>query len=118
MKTKFIFGVSGWNYNDSSGKGGLLHVFYPDSKTRKLNFYSQFYNTVEMDATFYKKFHLNMTMSLFIGLTKATPDSFKISVKLPEIITHEKRLNIDKGVIKDIVEFLEKISPLKNRSIA
>ncbi len=114
MNTDLFLGCSGWNYNDPSDKGGWLHVFYPDSKTRKLNFYSQFYNTVEMDATFYKKFYLNMNKSLFIGLTKATPDSFKISVKLPEIITHEKRLNIDKGVIKDIVEFLEKISPLKS----
>ena len=114
MNSRLFIGCSGWNYNDPSDKGGWLNVFYPDNKTRKLNFYSQFFNTVEMDATFYKKFYLNMTKSLFIGLTKATPDNFKISVKVPEIVTHEKRLDINKDVIKDIVEFLEKISPLKN----
>src|SRR3954451_4118128 len=114
MNAKLFLGCSGWNYGDPSDKGGWLNVFYPDSKTRKLNFYSQFFNTVEMDATFYKKFYLNMTKSLFIGLTKATPDNFKISVKVPEILTHEKRLDTNKDTIKDIVEFVEKISPLKN----
>ena len=114
MNAKLFLGCSGWNYGDPSDKGGWLNVFYPDHKTRKLNFYSQFFNTVEMDATFYKKFYLNMTKSLFIGLTKATPDNFKISVKVPEIVTHEKRLDTNKDVIKDIVEFVEKISPLKN----
>jgi uncharacterized protein YecE (DUF72 family) len=114
MNAKLFLGCSGWNYGDPSDKGVWLNVFYPDRKTRKLNFYSQFFNTVEMDATFYKKFYLNMTKSLFIGLTKATPDNFKISVKVPEIVTHEKRLDTNKDVIKDIVEFVEKISPLKN----
>ncbi len=114
MNAELFLGCSGWNYSDPSDKGGWLNVFYPDSKTRKLNFYSQFFNTVEMDSTFYKKFYLNMTKSLFIGLTKATPDNFKISVKVPEIVTHEKRLDTNKDVIKDIVEFSEKISPLKN----
>ncbi len=114
MNAELFLGCSGWNYGDLSDKGGWLNVFYPDSKTRKLNFYSQFFNTVEMDSTFYKKFYLNMTKSLFIGWTKATPDNFKISVKVPEIVTHEKRLDTNKDVIKDIVEFSEKISPLKN----
>lgn len=114
MNSKLFIGCSGWNYGDTIDKGGWLDVFYPDTKTRKLNYYSQFFDTVEMDATFYKKFYLNMTKGLFMGLTKATPDNFKFSIKVPEIITHEKRLDVDKGVIKDLVEFLDKISPLKN----
>ena len=67
-----------------------------------------------MDATFYNRFYQNMTKSLFIGLTKTTPDKFKISGKVPEIITHDKRLDVDKGVINDMIQFLDKISPLKN----
>jgi hypothetical protein len=35
------------------------------------------------------------------------------SVKLPETIIHEKRLDISKGVMVDLEEFLEKIMPLK-----
>jgi uncharacterized protein YecE (DUF72 family) len=56
MCPQLFVGCSGWNYGDSSEKGGWLNVFYPDNKTRKLNYYSQFFNTVEMDATFYNRF--------------------------------------------------------------
>jgi len=116
MESHLFLGCSGWNYGDKSEKGGWLNIFYPDNKTRKLNYYSQFFDTVEMDATFYKRFYQNMTKGLFVGLTKATPNNFKISVKVPEIITHEKRLDVNKDVINDVTVFLDKISPLKNAS--
>lgn len=54
-----------------------------------------------------------MTKGTFIGMSKATPNSFQFSIKVPEIITHDKRLDVEKGVITDFEEFLEKISPLK-----
>ena len=114
MCPRLFLGCSGWNYGDTYEKGGWLNVFYPDSKTRKLNYYSQFFDTVEMDATFYKRFYEHMTPSLFIGITKATSDDFKISVKVPETITHEKRLDVSKDVMADLKEFLDKISPLNN----
>jgi uncharacterized protein YecE (DUF72 family) len=114
MSPKLFIGCSGWNYGDSSEKGGWLNVFYPDNKTRKLHYYSQFFNTVEMDATFYNRFYQHMTQGLFMGITRATPQDFKISVKVPEIITHEKRLDTDKDVMTDLNTFLDKISPLKN----
>lgn len=114
MCPRLFLGCSGWNYGDTYEKGGWLNVFYPDSKTRKLNYYSQFFDTVEMDATFYKRFYEHMTPSLFIGITKATSEDFKISVKVPETITHEKRLDVSKDVIADLKEFLDKISPLNN----
>lgn len=78
MCSQLYLGCSGWNYGDASEKGGWLNVFYPDSKTRKLSSYSQFFNTYEMDATFYKRFDHHMNAGLFIGLTKATPNNFKI----------------------------------------
>ena len=116
MDSNILIGCSGWNYNDYPDKGGWLNVFYPDTKTKKLRFYSQFFNTVEMDATFYKEFYLNMNKGLFMGLCKATPDNFKFSIKIPEIITHEKRLDVEKNVISDFMEFLDKISPLKSNN--
>ncbi|WP_148685701.1 DUF72 domain-containing protein [Candidatus Nitrosocosmicus hydrocola] len=114
MSPKLFVGCSGWNYGDSSEKGGWLNVFYPDNKTRKLNYYSQFFNTVEMDATFYNRFYQQMTQGLFVGIARTTPPDFKISVKVPEIITHDKRLDIDKDVMTDLNKFLDKISPLQN----
>ncbi|MGN6624314.1 MAG: DUF72 domain-containing protein [Candidatus Nitrosocosmicus sp.] len=114
MNSNILIGCSGWNYNDHPTNGGWLNVFYPDTKTKKLRFYSQYFNTVEMDSTFYKEFYLSMNKGLFVGITKATPDIFKFSIKVPEIITHEKRLDVEKNVICDFQEFIDKISPLKN----
>jgi uncharacterized protein YecE (DUF72 family) len=110
---EFLLGCSGWNYADTSDKGGWTNVFYPDASTKRLRYYSQFFNTVEMDSTFYHKFYSNMTKGTFIGMARATPDKFQFSIKVPETITHEKRLDIRKGAITDFEEFLDKISPLK-----
>lgn len=114
MTLQLYIGCSGWNYDDSSEKGGWSNVFYPDRKTRKLNYYSKFFNTVEMDATFYNKFYQHMTQGLFMGIVKTTPSDFKVSVKVPEIITHDKRLDVNKRVLTDLNSFLNKISPLQN----
>jgi uncharacterized protein YecE (DUF72 family) len=106
-------GCSGWSYSDPPEKGGWSKIFYPDTKTKKLQYYSQFFNTAEMDATFYEKFYKYMTKGTFIAMTRGTPQNFEFSVKVPETVTHGKRLDIGKGAITDLEEFLDKISPLK-----
>jgi uncharacterized protein YecE (DUF72 family) len=106
-------GCSGWSYPDSIGKGGWMRIFYPNTRTKKLEFYSQFFNTVEMDATFYEKFYKYMTKETFISISMATPPNFQFSLKVPESITHDKSLDVNKGAINTLEEFLEKISPLK-----
>jgi uncharacterized protein YecE (DUF72 family) len=67
-----------------------------------------------MDSIFYEKFYAHMTKSTFIGMVKATPKNFQFSVKVPETITHQKRLDVNKSVMTDFEEFLDKISPLKD----
>ena len=114
MVDELLLGCSGWNYADTPDKGGWTGVFYPDSNTKRLRYYSQFFNTAEMDSTFYEKFYTNMTKGTFIGMAKATPETFQFSIKVPETITHKKRLNIKQGAMTDFEEFLDKISPLKN----
>ena len=47
-----------------------------------------------------------MTKGTFIGMVKATPEKFQFSVKVPEIITHQKRLDVNKNAITDFEEFL------------
>jgi uncharacterized protein YecE (DUF72 family) len=74
-----------------------MKVFYPDNTTKKLQYYSQFFNTAEIDATFYEKFYKYMTKGTFIAMTKATPDDFQFSLKVPETVTHDKRLDVRKG---------------------
>jgi hypothetical protein len=48
--------------------------------TKRLRFYSQFFNTAEMDSIFYEKFYSHMTKGTFIGMVKATPERFYWSV--------------------------------------
>jgi uncharacterized protein YecE (DUF72 family) len=55
-----------------------------------------------------------MTKGTFIGMARATPEKFQFSIKVPETITHVKRLDVNKGVIAYFEEFLDKISPLRN----
>jgi hypothetical protein len=33
---QFLIGCSGWNYADTSDKGGWTGVFYPDKDTKRL----------------------------------------------------------------------------------
>lgn len=107
-------GCSGWSYSESFEKGGWTKVFYPDSQTKKLPYYSQFFNTAEMDATFYEKFYMYMTKDTFSAMARVTPDNFQFSLKVPETVTHDKRLDVGKGAMGLLEEFLDKISPLKS----
>lgn len=110
---EILLGCSGWNYGDTPDKGGWTGVFYPDKDTKRLRYYSQFFNTAEMDSIFYERFYSQMTKGTFIGMVRATPDKFQFSVKVPENITHNKRLDVNKSAMRDFEEFLDKISPLK-----
>ena len=67
---EFLLGCSGWNYPDTADKGGWTEIFYPDKDTKKLRYYSQFFNTAEMDSTFYEKFYSHMTKGTFIGMSR------------------------------------------------
>jgi uncharacterized protein YecE (DUF72 family) len=107
-------GCSGWSYSDSFENGGWTKVFYPDAQTKKLQYYAQFFNTAEMDATFYEKFYMYMTKDTFTRMTRVTPDKFQFSIKVPETVTHDKRLDVSKGAMALFDEFLEKISPVKS----
>jgi uncharacterized protein YecE (DUF72 family) len=68
----------------------MVKVFYPDVQTKKLPYYAQFFNTAEMDATFYEKFYMYMTKDTFTVMARTTPDKFQFSIKVPETVTHDK----------------------------
>jgi uncharacterized protein YecE (DUF72 family) len=46
-------------------------------------------------------------------MSRATPEKFQFSIKVPETVTHVKRMDVKKGAITSFEEFLDKISPLK-----
>src|SRR5438067_13634532 len=85
MSEQVLVGCSGWNYGDTPDKGGWTGVFYPDKDTKRLRLrhYSQFC-TAEIDSSFYEKFYSQMTKGTFIGMSRATPEKFQFSIKVPE----------------------------------
>jgi uncharacterized protein YecE (DUF72 family) len=112
---RLFIGCSGWNYGTLPEEdGGWLRVFYPSKETKRLRYYSEFFDTAKMDAPFYEWFYNSRTKGTFIGMSKANPTEFQSSVKVPETITHEKRLDVKQDVLNDFEAFLEKISSLKS----
>lgn len=57
-----------------------------------------------------------MTKGTFTAMTKATPDNFQFPVKVPETVTHYKRLDVDKEAMIHLEEFVDKISPIRYAS--
>lgn len=99
---QLMVGTSGWSYKEWE------KIFYPNSKTHKLSFYSNIFGTVEIDSTFYA----NPKRGMVFGWAKNTPKDFQFSVKLPQLITHKKRLDLDRGVEVDLNNFLDLLRPL------
>lgn len=97
-----LIGTSGWSYNEWAG------VFYPSTGTNKLSFYSKVYRTAEVDSTFYAY----PSKRMVLGWSRYTPEGFVFSVKLPQTLTHEKRLDLKKGVEGDLLQFLSLMKPL------
>ena len=101
---KYYLGCSGWSYEGWKGP------FYPNELDNKywLSYYSQVFDFVEIDSTFYKipsQFMVN-------NWSKRTADNFRFAVKFPKVITHTKRL---KGVEKDIEQFYDAMEPLYDK---
>ncbi len=101
---KIFLGTSGWSYNEWVGP------FYK-SRKNKLSYYSKVFKTAEIDSTFY-----SFPQEGFIwGWLKATESDFTFTAKLPQLITHEKKLNLKKGVEHDLKRFCELMRPLQQR---
>ncbi len=96
-------GSSGWSYEAWEG------LFYPLNEKEKLKFYSRYFDTVEVDSTFYS-FPSNFVVQSWV---KNTPENFIFSLKIPKIITHEKKLSSES--LLDLNRFLDSIEPLKTK---
>jgi uncharacterized protein YecE (DUF72 family) len=77
-------GACGWSYKDWVG------VFYPDGTPDGafLSHYAEHFPIVEVDSTFYR----TPSQATVRGWHDKTPDSFSFSLKVPQVITHEKVL--------------------------
>lgn len=105
-------GTSGWNY--PAGKGTWNGVFYPLPEDRErgfdeLRFYSERFNTVEVNSTFYGQPRANAALSW----VKRTPADFEFAVKLYQKFTHPG-MTIDRTPVAqaDVDAFKGGIDPL------
>ena len=98
-----ILGTSGWSYKEWE------KVFYPDSKTPKLSYYSAIFPTAEIDSTFYAY----PNKGLVTGWARNTPRNFLFAAKIPKLITHDKKLDLEQGVEIDLEKFTSLLTPLK-----
>jgi uncharacterized protein YecE (DUF72 family) len=104
---KYRIGCSGWSY--SSWKG----PFYPSNLENSdwLRFYSQIFDYVEIDSSFYSIPDQFTVKNWF----KKTPENFGFTAKFPKIVTHDKYLV---EVEEEVELFLENMQPLRDKTIA
>jgi len=99
--SELFFGTSGWSYKEWVGP------FYEDEK-RMFSYYVRFFNTVEINSTFYRY----PSRSTIYGLNRVSPPGFIFSAKLPKLITHEKKLDPKENIQRELMRFLELLEPL------
>ncbi|MDA4134074.1 MAG: DUF72 domain-containing protein [Thaumarchaeota archaeon] len=97
-------GTSGWSYKEWE------NVFYPRDAKDKLTFYSGIFKTVEIDSTFYEY----PKKAMIQACARVTPDDFVFSARVPKLITHDKRLDVQKGVGEDLMRFIYDLRPLED----
>ena len=73
-----------------------------------LRAYTRVFNTVEIDSTFYRY----PSKGTVMGWTRYSPEGFVYAAKLPGLITHEKKLELTRGIESDLEKFLELMEPL------
>jgi uncharacterized protein YecE (DUF72 family) len=96
-------GCSGWSYKEWVG------AFYREGEKSMLTAYSRVFNTVEIDSTFYRY----PTKGMVFGWLRYSPQDFTFAAKLPQLVTHEKKLDPTRGVEQDLNKFLELMEPLQ-----
>jgi len=101
---KIYIGTSGYNYSH------WREVFYPKDlpQNKWLWFYSQHFNCVELNVTFYRL----PSKKTFQSWYKKTPKDFKFVVKAWKQITHIKRL---KNTLEYLKIFFENVKELKEK---
>jgi uncharacterized protein YecE (DUF72 family) len=96
---KWWIGCSGFYYK------GWKEKFYPKGlpQRRWFEYYCEFFNTVELNVTFYRFPRLQDLQ----GWHKRSPADFRFTVKAPRLITHYKRF---KNAERETNEFYDTVS--------
>ncbi|MDY0779674.1 DUF72 domain-containing protein [Tenacibaculum sp. IB213877] len=100
-KLNVYVGCAKWNKTDLKG-------FYPKGTKDELEYYSSQFNSIELNATFYRQFPPEQ----FDKWRVKTPDNFKFFPKITQEISHWKRLE---GVADAVNYYLDAVSHLENK---
>jgi uncharacterized protein YecE (DUF72 family) len=114
-QNNIYIGTSGWSY--PKGEGTWTGYFYPAGKINELEYYSQFFNTVEINSSFYRP----PNPGYVSNWAKRVPRDFLFTVKLWQKFTHPKMYKEatgDEAVIsqRDVDLFKQSIEPLHKSS--
>jgi len=96
------FGCSGWDYAEWVGP------FYKTATESKLAAYGRVFDTAEINSTFYRP----PTKGMVIGWARYTPSDFRFAAKVPQTVTHDRLLDVDRGAAKELLDFCELMRPL------
>ena len=104
-------GTSGWSY--PRGEGTWKGYFYPGGKIDELGYYSQFFNTVEINSSFYSPPDPERVRKW----AHRVPDGFLFTAKLWQKFTHpemyEQATGIDATISqRDVDVFKKSLEPL------
>lgn len=110
-EANIYIGTSGWSY--PKGEGTWKGYFYPAGKINELEYYSQFFDTVEINSSFYRP----PSPAYVDNWARRTPKGFLFAVKLWQKFTHPKMYQEAYGedaVIsqRDVDEFKRSLEPL------
>src|SRR5574339_577186 len=96
-------GTSGYNYPEWKGS------FYPETlpAAKMLPYYAERFPTVEINYTFYRA----PNEKILDGWNKATPDTFKLTLKAPKRITHDARLRDCADLTRYFFDVAVKLGP-------
>lgn len=99
-KIQWEIGCSGFHYKEWKG------IFYPQSLPQKewFKFYSQHFNTLELNVTFYRF----PVLSSLENWYNVSPADFKFAVKVPRLITHYKKFSECSRLIDDFYRLVTK----------
>jgi uncharacterized protein YecE (DUF72 family) len=102
MCGKILMGTSGWSYKEWIGP------FYSKMDKSMLHAYTRVFRTVEIDSTFYRY----PSKGTVMGWARYSPEDFVYTAKLPGLITHEKKLDLNQGIEEDLRVFIDLMEPL------
>jgi uncharacterized protein YecE (DUF72 family) len=98
---KWRIGTSGWNYRH------WKEIFYPPkiAVAHWLDFYSHYFTTVEVNATFYRL----PKIETFDNWYEKTPENFLWAVKASKFITHTRRLKDSREPLERLYSAVERL---------